>query len=182
MSENHIPSLTGLADTIQKEAAPFRALHTKKMAEYDRLCEEFQYVHKAPTDRQALEEFILEVVDKYCAAFDYDFMGRLRAQVSGPDSTKGIDDSDALSSRWLNGLRSGLEPPFWLLVPLLRDSLRAGARRIAEEIDWPETDVETKTRSQRLQELAEKQAALNAEIEAIRAELAKVGVDPTVPS
>lgn len=182
MSENHIPSLTALADTIQQQAEPFRALHTKKMAEYASLCEEIQYVYKATTDRQALEELIIEVVDKYCASLDENLANKLRSYATNLEYVKGIDDSDSLASRWSDALRSGFELPFWFLVPLLRNSLREGAHRIAQGIEWPETDVETKTRQQRLQGLAEKQTALNAEIDAIRAELAKVGVDPTVPS
>lgn len=182
MVENSIPSLAALADTIQKEAEPLRALHTKKVADYNSLCDEIQHVSKATTDRQALEEFIIDVVDKYCALKDEDLMGRLRSYATNPEYIKGIDDSDSLASRWLGALQCGREPPFWLLVPLLRDSLREGAHRISQQIEWPETDVETKTRQQRLQGLAEKQTALSAEIDSIRAELAKVGIDPTVPS
>ena len=181
MTDNCLPNLNSLVETIKKESDPLRQMHAKMVECYQIINQEIQHVREAPPDRQALADFLSDVVDRYCDMLEKEFANRLRVAIDPRALTSTYPGSgDSLADKWMNGLRSGIEPPYWLLVPLLRDTLRAGAYRIAQETEWPETDVESRTRQQRLQTLHGEKKAMAAEIDAVRAELAKVGIDPTI--
>lgn len=171
MTENSLPDFDALAATIEQQTASFRELYAVKTEAYHEHCEKISHVAKAPTDRVALEEFLIQVIEDYCAWHETKFRDYLQRIANTADALP------EQPGRWLGSLKSGIEPPYWFLAPLLRDHLRNGARRIAHEIAWPDTDVETKTRLQRMRDLQDQQAALRDELAAMRAEAAKVGIE-----
>lgn len=166
-----IPNLDNLASNVKQQIDAIRAMYDEKRASYNAIGEEITRIRNAPPDRAAVAELLAKVADGWYDLHEKDLRARLEQFVRDPNGAGEIAD------RWLGGMTSRVEPSDWLIVPLLREQLRAGAKALAQSLPWPDTDVDSAERVKLIEKLEARQQDVMAVMLAIDEEAKKLGVN-----
>lgn len=166
-----IPNLDNLASNVKQQIDAIRAIYDERRAKYNAIGEEITRIRDAPPDRAALAELLASVADGWCDLHEEKLRERLEQFVRDPNGAGDI------TGRWLGAMANRVEPTDWLIVPLLRDQLRAGAKALAQSLPWPDTDVDSAERVKQIEKLEASQQAVMADMLAIDEEAKKLGVN-----
>ena len=150
--------------------ASYHALHERRNA----IGRELRAIQEAPPAREDLGQFLIGFLDAVMDTEPHGLRLKLRANLERlwPNPAHVAE----MTEGWLQSVRSGLDNFEWLWMPLLSESLKAGARQLAESLPWENPGLPAAERAEKVRGLTETMEGLSAEIEDLRARAARFNI------
>ncbi|MDG4595780.1 MAG: hypothetical protein P9F75_08820 [Candidatus Contendobacter sp.] len=159
-----------LAEVSVAMQGEFRALHASHAA----IIEETRAIADAPPARVDLVAFLVGFIDRVLT--DEPGSHRLKLQEQLERLRRNPGESEDVMRRWADSYKSGLDDFNWLFVPLLGETLKANAAKLAESLPWPDPGLPAAERAEKVRALERQAAALIGDIDAIRDRAARLNI------